>query len=48
MSGKRYQPEEIISKLREAEVHLAEGVKVDEVIRRLGVNKITYYRWRKE
>ena len=48
MSGKRYSPEEIISKLREAEVFLAEGVKVDEVIRRLGVNKLTYYRWRKE
>ena len=48
MTGKRYKPEEIISKLREAEVYLAEGVKVDEVIRRLGVNKITYYRWRKE
>ena len=48
MSGKRYKAEEIISKLREAEVYLAEGVKVDEVIRRLGVNKITYYRWRKE
>ena len=29
-------------------MYLAEGVKVDEVIRRLGVNKITYYRWRKE
>jgi len=48
MSGKRYKVEEIISKLREAEVYLAEGAKVDEVIRRLGVNKITYYRWRKE
>ena len=48
MSEKRYKAEEIISKLREAEVYLAEGVKVDEVIRRLGVNKITYYRWRKE
>ena len=48
MSGKRYKLEEIILKLREAEVYLAEGVKVDEVIRRLGVNKITYYRWRKE
>ena len=48
MSGKRYKPEEIISKLREAEMYLAAGVKVDEVIRRLGVNKITYYRWRKE
>lgn len=48
MSGKRYRPEEIISKLREAEVLLAEGVSVGEVIRRLGVNKITYYRWRRE
>jgi transposase-like protein len=48
MSGKRYSPEEIISKLREAEVYLAEGVTVGEVIRRLGVNKITYYRWRQE
>lgn len=48
MSGKRYSPEEIISKLREAEVYLAEGVTVGEVIRRLGVTKITYYRWRKE
>ena len=48
MSGKRYSPEEIISKLREAEVYLAEGVTVGEVIRWLGVNKITYYRWRKE
>lgn len=48
MSGKRYKPEEIISKLREAEVFLAEGLSVGEVIRRLGVNKITYYRWRKE
>lgn len=48
MSGKRYSPEEIISKLREAEIYLAEGVTVGEVIRRLGVTKITYYRWRKE
>ncbi len=48
MSGKRYSPEEIISKLREAEVYLTEGLSVGEVIRRLGVNKITYYRWRKE
>ncbi|MBB5518917.1 transposase, partial [Amphiplicatus metriothermophilus] len=48
MSGKRYRPEEIISKLREAEVYLAEGVSVGEVIRRLGVTKITYYRWRRE
>ena len=40
MSGRRYSPEEIKSKLREAEVYLAEGLSVGEVIRRLGVNKI--------
>ena len=29
-------------------MYLAEGVNVDEVIRRLGVTNVTYYRWRKE
>lgn len=48
MGAKRYKPEEIISKLREAEVLLAEGVGVGEVVRRLGVTQVTYYRWRKE
>lgn len=48
MSGKRYSPEEIISKLREAEVLLAQAVGVGEVVRRLGVTSVTYYRWRKE
>ncbi|MFC3303913.1 IS3 family transposase [Parvularcula lutaonensis] len=48
MGAKRYKPEEIISKLREAEVLLAEGVSVGEVVRRLGVTPVTYYRWRKE
>lgn len=48
MGTKRYKPEEIISKLREAEVLLPEGVSVGEVVRRLGVNQVTYYRWRKE
>ena len=48
MGAKRYKPEEIISKLREAEVLVAEGVSVGEVVRRLGVTQVTYYRWRKE
>lgn len=48
MGAKRYKPEEIISKLREAEVQLAEGASVGEVVRRLGVTQVTYYRWRKE
>ena len=48
MGARRYKPEEIILKLREAEVLLAEGVSVGEVVRRLGVTQVTYYRWRKE
>ena len=48
MARKRYSPEEIIAKLREADVALAEGASVNDVVRRLGVQKVTYYRWRKE
>jgi transposase len=45
---KRYRPEEIIAKLRKAEVLLGEGKKVPEVTKALGVTEVTYYRWRKE
>lgn len=48
MARKRYSPEEIIGRLREAEVALAEGATVAEVCRRIGVTEVTYYRWRKE
>ena len=48
MGVKRYKPEEIISKLREAEILLAQGLSVAEVVRQLGVTQVTYYRWRKE
>ena len=48
MSKKRYRPEEIITKLREAEVLLTQGVKVPEVAKTIGIHEITYYRWRKE
>ena len=48
MGRKRFQPEEIITKLREAEVLLAKGDTVGQVVRRLGVTEQTYYRWRKE
>jgi len=44
MSGKRYSPEEIIRKLREADVLIGQGMTVGEVIRQLGVNKVIYYR----
>ena len=48
MARKRYSPEEIIGRLREAEVALAEGAIVAEVCRKIGVTQVTYYRWRKE
>ena len=45
---KRYGAEEIIGKLREAEVGLAQGQSVGQVARKLGVSEQTYYRWRRE
>jgi transposase-like protein len=48
MPQKRYRPEDIIAKLREAEVLIGQGKKVPEVVRALGVSEVTYYRWRKE
>ena len=48
MARKRYTAEEIIGKLREAEVALAQGGSVAAVARRLGVAEPTYYRWRRE
>ena len=48
MPRKRYSVEEIIGKLREAEVALGQGATVEEVIRRLGISEPTYYRWRRE
>jgi len=48
MSRKLYRPEEIIAKLRQAEVLLGEGTKLPEVIKALGIHEVTYYRWRKE
>jgi putative transposase len=48
MPRKVYKEEEIIRKLREAEVLSSQGLGVDEVVRRIEVTKNTYYRWRKE
>ena len=48
MPQKRYRPEEIIAKLREAEVLIGQGKKVSEVATTIGVSEVTYYRWRKE
>ena len=48
MARKRHTAEQIIGKLREAEVELAKGQSVALVVKRLGVTEQTYYRWRKE
>jgi putative transposase len=48
MARKRYRPEEIIQKLREAEVELSQGRTTAAACKKLGVTEQTYYRWRKE
>jgi len=47
MPRKRYIAEEIIHKLREADVLLSQGRSVKQVSKQLGVAEQTYYRWRK-
>ncbi len=48
MGRKRHTAEQIIAKLREAEIELAKGQTTPEVVRKLGISEQTYYRWRKE
>lgn len=48
MPKKTFTPEEIISKLREAEVLLSQGQPIGAVCRGLEISEQTYYRWRKE
>lgn len=46
--GKRISPEEIVSKLRLAEVDLARGNSIEEVCKKLQISPQSFYRWRKE
>jgi putative transposase len=48
MSRKRPKPEEIVAKLRQADVLVGQGRSVAEAIRAIGVSEVTYYRWRRE
>jgi putative transposase len=43
---KKHSPEQIVAKLREADVALGKGLKVPEVCKQLGISEQTYYRWR--
>jgi putative transposase len=40
--------DQVLNKLREAEVHLSQGGSIGEASRKIGVTEQTYYRWRKE
>jgi len=46
--GKRHKPEEIIAKLREAEVDLNQGATVEVLCRKLEVSEQTFHRWRNQ
>ena len=48
MPRKRYSTEQIVTKLRHAEVELGRGLRTPQVCKKLGINEQTYYRWRKE
>ena len=43
-----YTPEQIINKLREAEIHINQRIPIAEASREIGITEQTYYRWRKE
>jgi len=48
MASKKHTPEEIIGRLREAEIVIGQGGTTSEACRRIAVTEQTYYRWRRE
>jgi transposase-like protein len=48
MARKHHKPEEIVTKLRQVEVLVAQGKPVADAVRAIGVTEATYYRWRSE
>ena len=48
MARKRHTPEQILAKLRDAEVMASQGLSTSEIARKLEVSEQTYYRWRNE
>lgn len=48
MPRKRHKPEEIVTKLRQVDVLMAQGQSVADAVRSIGVTEVTYYRWRQE
>ena len=48
MVRKSFTPEQIINKLREAEILISQGATLTVVLKKIGVSDCTYYRWRQE
>ncbi len=48
MRWKRPTPEEIMSKLRDADAELAAGTPVADVSKKLGISENTFHRWRNQ
>jgi len=47
-SRKRFKPEEIVNKLREADVLLSQGMSIAQACKQIGITDQTYFRWRRE
>ena len=48
MPKRKHKPEEIVAKLRQADVLISQGQDIADVIRQIGVSEVTYYQWRQE
>jgi transposase-like protein len=48
MARKRHTAQEIVAKLRQVDVLMAQGKPVADAVRMIGVTEVTYYRWRNE
>ncbi len=48
MARKSFTSEQIINKLREAEILIGQGTTLTVMLKKIGVSNCTYYRWRKE
>jgi transposase-like protein len=48
MPRRTHTPEQIIQKLRQAEVEISKGATVPQAAKKIGVTEQTYYRWRNE
>ena len=48
MARIRHSAEQIVGKLREAEVHLSKGMSIAQACKAIGITDQTYYRWRRE